>query len=200
MKKQNLYIIGASGHAKAIIDLLEDKSIIAGIYDDNPKIKEIMGIGVQCPASKINEVLGKVHIAIGDNRTRKKIFESLSPETKYHTIIHQSAIVSTFVKMGKGTAIMEGTIIKVDSVIGNHVIVNTASSIDHDCRISDFVHIGPGSNLCGNIKVGEGTLIGAGTVVIPGVSIGSWCVIGAGSVVLKDVPDGAKWMGNRIYI
>lgn len=200
MKKQELHIIGASGHAKAVIDLLEDKSMIAAVYDDNPKIGEILGIRVQSPGSKIINAIGKVHIAIGDNKIRRKIVESLTSETKYQTIVHQSALVSTLAKIGEGTVVMEGAIIKVDSEIGNHVIINTGASIDHDCRIDDFVHIGPGSTLCGNIKVGEGTLVGAGTVVVPGVSIGSWCVIGAGSVVHQDVPDGAKWIGNRLYI
>ncbi|WP_373495726.1 acetyltransferase [Aquiflexum sp.] len=200
MEKEELHIIGASGHAKAVIDLLEDRSIIAGVYDDNSEISEILGIEVHCPANKINGVLGKIHIAIGDNKTRKKIVESLSFETKYGTIVHKSAIVSNYIKIGEGTVVMEGAIIKVDSEIGNHVIVNTGASIDHDCKIDDFVHIGPGSTLCGNIKVGEGSLVGAGSVVIPGVSIGSWCIIGAGSIVHKDVPNSAKWIGDRIYI
>jgi sugar O-acyltransferase (sialic acid O-acetyltransferase NeuD family) len=200
MKKNKLNIIGASGHAKAVIDLLEDKSIIANLYDDNPEIREIMGIKVQCPSSKIKDAIGLVHIAIGDNSIRKKIVGQLTEQTEYALIVHQSAIISTSANIGEGTVVMEGVIIKVDTVIGNHAIVNTGASIDHDCKINDFVHIGPGSTLCGNVKVGEGTLIGAGTVVVPGVSIGSWVVIGAGSIVHKDVPDGAKWIGNRVYI
>lgn len=200
MKKNVLNIIGASGHAKAVIDLLENKSIIANLYDDNPEIREIMGIKVQCPSSKVKDAKGLVHIAIGDNSIRKKIVDQLTEQTEYALIVHQSAIISTSANIGEGTVVMEGVIIKVDTQIGNHVIVNTGASIDHDCKINDFVHIGPGSTLCGNVKVGEGTLVGAGTVVVPGVSIGSWVVIGAGSVVHKDIPDGAKWIGNRVYI
>jgi sugar O-acyltransferase (sialic acid O-acetyltransferase NeuD family) len=200
MKKNDLHIIGASGHAKAVIDLLEEKSLIANLYDDNPEFREIMGIKVLCPSSKIQEAKGLVQIAIGDNRIRKKIVGQLAEKTEYALIVHKSAIVSTSASIGEGTVVMEGVIIKVDTEIGNHVIVNTGASIDHDCKINDFVHIGPGSTLCGNVKVGEGTLIGAGTVVVPGVSIGSWVVIGAGSIVHKDVPDGAKWIGNRVYI
>jgi sugar O-acyltransferase (sialic acid O-acetyltransferase NeuD family) len=197
---RDLHIIGASGHAKAVIDLLEDKSIIVAVYDDNPEISEIIGIEVQCPSIKIKDVNGLVHIAIGDNKIRKRIAGQLFEETEYGLIVHKSAIVSTSATIGGGTVVMEGVIIKVDTQIGNHVIVNTGASIDHDCKINDFVHVGPGSTLCGNVKVGEGTLIGAGTVVVPGVSIGNWVVIGAGSVVHKDIPDGAKWIGNRVYI
>jgi len=201
MKKNDLHIIGESGHAKAVIDLLEDKSIITAVYDDNPKIREVLGILVQCPTPKLKDIKGGVvHIAIGDNGIRKKLVSKLPEETEYELIVHKSATVSTFASIGGGTVVMEGVIIKVNTEIGNHVIVNTGASVDHDCRIGDFVHIGPGSTLCGNVKVGEGTLVGAGTVVVPGVSIGSWVVIGAGSVVHKDVPDGAKWIGNSIYI
>lgn len=195
-----LYIIGASGHAKAVIDLLEDKSIIAGVYDDNPEINNILGIAINGPTRLLKEVNGMVHIAIGDNRTRKKLVGQLPNDVEYKLIVHKSALVSNFVKIGQGTVIMEGAIIKVGSKIGHHVIVNTSASIDHDCWIDDFVHVGPGSTLCGNVRIGEGTLVGARTVVIPGISIGNWCTIGAGSVVHKDVPHGAKWIGSKMCI
>ena len=193
-----LNIIGASGHAKAVIDLLDDKSIIAGVFDDSPQIKEIFGIAVQCPSSKIIGEKGRVFIAIGDNEIRKKLVGQLSSGTEYKLIVHKSAILSNSVKIGNGTVAIERAIIKVDTEIGNHVILNTGASIDHDCSIGSFVHVGPG--LCGNVKVGEGTLISAGSVVIPGISIGDWCTIGAGSVVHKDAPNGAKWIGDKMCI
>lgn len=40
-----MYLYGASGHAKVIIDILKSRHIvIEGLYDDNPEIKSLLGI------------------------------------------------------------------------------------------------------------------------------------------------------------
>ena len=41
-----------------------------------------------------------------------------------------------------------------------------------------------------------GAMIGAGAVIRPEIVIGSNAVVGAGAVVTKEVPDGAKVVGN----
>ena len=46
-----MYLYGASGHAKVIIDILEANQIrIDGLIDDNPEINELLGYPVfhQC--------------------------------------------------------------------------------------------------------------------------------------------------------
>lgn len=127
-------------------------------------------------------------IAIGDNKTRKRIADRLGPEQQYATIFDPSHICHQhgFINDGAGSVFLAGSVVQTWSAIGDHVIINTCASVDHDCWISDFVHIAPGAHLCGNVKVGEGTLVGAGTIVTPGVTIGPWLVIPAGSVVTKD--------------
>lgn len=90
---------------------------------------------------------------------------------------------------------MPGAVINAGVSIGNHVIVNTASSIDHDCHVSDFVHISPGARLGGNVTVGEGAWIGMGATLLPGKVVGAWSVIGAGGVVTRDIPPGTVVMG-----
>jgi acetyltransferase-like isoleucine patch superfamily enzyme len=85
-------------------------------------------------------------------------------------------------------------------VVGRHVILNTASTVDHDCRIGDFVHIAPGAILCGQASVGEGTLVGAGATILPGVTVGKWCVIGAGAVVHRPIPDFSLAVGVPVRV
>jgi sugar O-acyltransferase (sialic acid O-acetyltransferase NeuD family) len=194
-----MYIIGASGHAKSVLDLLEDLHVVKSIFDDNQNIKSILGIPVTSPIPQIFPDEYPAIIAIGDNIFRKKIVEKLSVNTNYCNISHRTALVSKNSTIGKGVVIMENSIIKVDSVIGDHVIINTAASVDHDCSLENFVHLAPSVTLCGNINIGEGTLVGVGSVILPGITIGKWCVIGAGSVVHKDMPDGSRWMGTSFY-
>src|SRR5690606_18477323 len=137
-------------------------------------------------------------IAVGDNWTRRGIAARLSGKALFSTIVHATAKVSKRVVKKEGTVVTEGAIIKVNTTIGRHAIVNIGASVDHDCIIGDFVHIAPQATLCGEITIGEGTLVGANALILPRITIGSWCTIGAGSTVTRDVPDGATWIGNTL--
>ena len=191
-----MYLYGASGHAKVIIDIVksEGKDII-GLVDDNESVFELLGYVVEHSLP----IEGSFIISIGDNKIRKIVSEKLS-DKKFETAIHSSAIVSEYSKIGEGSVVMQGAIVQSSVTIGNHSIINTGASVDHDCIIGDYVHISPQATLCGNITIGEGTWIGAGTIITPGVSIGKWCVIGAGSVVTKNIPDNRLAVGNRCKI
>lgn len=192
-----MYLYGASGHAKVIIDIAEANNIaIEGLFDDNLDLKILLGFQIQDPSKiKVND---KLLVSIGNNTIRKKVVESLSVD--FISLVHPSAIISQRCKIGAGTVVMQGAILQADVIIGNHVIINTASSIDHECFIDSYAHISPNSTLCGNVSIGEGTWIGAGTTILPGVNIGKWCTIGAGSVVTKDIPDFSLAVGNRCKI
>ncbi|MCH7410350.1 acetyltransferase [Belliella sp. DSM 111904] len=190
-------IIGASGHAKAIIDLFPNKEHIAGIFDDDLQLEYVMGMRVTTPIPSTLPNEYPIIIAIGSNQGRYKFANERFKNAQFTTVIHESALVSKSVSLGMGTIVMERVVVKVDSSIGDHVILNTLASIDHDCKIEDFTHIAPGCTLCGNVQVGQGTLVGAKSVILPNVKIGRWCVIGAGSVVHQDLEDGSRWIGNR---
>lgn len=179
-----MYLYGASGHAKVIMDILVANDIhIDALVDDNAELKELQGIPVIHSAEGCSPFI----ISIGSNKIRKVIAERLNCE--FISAIHPSAIISPFANIAEGTVVMQGAIVQTDVKIGKHCIINTAATVDHECLIEDYVHISPNASLCGNVQVGEGSWIGAGATVIPGVKIGKWCVIGAGSVIIKDVPD-----------
>lgn len=190
-----MYLYGASGHAKVIMDIIiAGGGRIDGLYDDNEKLTELMDY----PIFHHEEIKGPLIVSIGLNKIRKMVVDKLHVD--FGTAVHPSSILSPSVTIGEGTVVMPGAIINACSNIGKHCIINTGASIDHECEIGDFAHISPHSTLCGNVRVGEGTWIGAGTVVIPGVHIGKWCVIGAGTVVTKDIPDNVLAYGNNCKI
>lgn len=182
-----------------IIDLIESYEKIHGIFDDNPEKKEILGYPVLGAIPDHFIFNSSLFIAIGDNLTRSRLAQKLSSRVSFTNIIHDSAIFSKRAYLGSGCVVMEGAIIKVNCILGDQVIVNTGASIDHDCLIGDYVHIAPQATLCGGIQIGEGSLIGANATILPGVQIGKWCTVGAGSIVHQDVPDGHKWIGNKIF-
>ena len=191
-----VYLIGASGHAKVIIEILEAQEIkVGGLVDDNPLLHSLLDYTVKqelsaFPIDSEDEFI----ISIGNNSTRKKIVSN--NQYLYTNAIHPKSTISKRASIEKGTVIMAGVIINSEVKIGSHAIINTNASIDHDCILDDFVHISPNAALAGNVTVGEGTHIGIGACVIQGINIGKWCTIGAGAVIINHIPDGATVVGN----
>ena len=186
-----MYLYGASGHAKVIIDTLIASGVkIEELFDDDLSINELMNIPVKHDWNRESPVI----ISIGNNLSRKQIAEKL--QCSFGTAVHPSAVVSPSAIIGEGSVLMQSAIVQSCARIGRHCILNTGASIDHECVIEDYVHVSPQATLCGNVHVGEGAWIGAAAVVIPGVRIGKWSTIGAGSVVVSDIPDGAVAYGN----
>lgn len=186
-----MYLYGASGHAKVIIDILKSNGIqVEGLIDDNPEINELLGYKVYHNNDKN---LSPMIISIGANSIRKSIADKINGE--YGAAIDKTAIISHTATISEGSVIMQGSIIQADARIGKHCIVNTGASVDHDCIIEDYVHISPHATLCGNVTVEEGTWIGAGAIVKQGVKIGKWVIVGAGSVVINDIPDNVTVVG-----
>jgi sugar O-acyltransferase (sialic acid O-acetyltransferase NeuD family) len=187
-----MYLYGASGHAKVILDILKAQNIkVEGLIDDNVEINGLCGYTVYHGLTDVSPVI----VSIGINETRKKIVNKLNCE--FGKAVHPSAVISPSATIGEGTVVMQGAIIQVDVKVGRHCIINTGSSIDHECIIGDFCHISPHATLCGNVSVGEGSWIGAGTIITPGVRIGKWCVIGAGSLITRDIPDNMEIYDKR---
>lgn len=188
-----MIIIGASGHASVVIEILEALDVaIHVVYDGDVSKKRILEYAVSnSPAFDNN-----IHrvIAIGDNHIRKKLSQRFDgPFAK--AIIHPSAVVSKTAHLGEGTVVMPGAIINANVKIGKHVIVNSAAVIEHDCVIEDYTHISPNVALAGNVTVKSGTHVGIGASVVQGITIGKSSIIGAGAVVAMSIPENCTAVG-----
>jgi acetyltransferase EpsM len=191
-----IYLCGAGGHAKVVLEILEAQKLSTIEIIDEYKegtVNDLPISGKSIPG-KI-EATDQVIIAIGNNQVRKYISEKYQ-SVKYINVIHPSSNVSPRVILGEGSVIMAGVSINADTIIGKHSILNTNCSVDHDNKIGSFVHISPNVALAGNVQVGDGTHIGIGACVIQGIRIGKWATIGAGAVIVKDIPDYAVVVGN----
>lgn len=190
-----LYLFGASGHCKVVIDILQsNKEVVTAILDDNPKTDLLLHIPVIQSGEFVFENGQELIVSIGDNAIRKKIVQRVGGD--FHIAIHLKSIISAFSNIGEGTIVAAGAIINAAAIIGKHCIVNTAAIVEHDCLIADYVHLSPNVVLAGDVKVGEGSHVGIGATVIQGVKIGKWTTIGAGAVIINDVPDYAVVVGN----
>lgn len=197
-----LAILGASGHGKVVADaaLLSGWDSVAFFDDAWPAVSEVGLWPVVGDSNSLTEQVSKyggVAVAIGDNVIRLeklRLFESsgLQPVT----VIHPSAIISSFALIGAGTVVCAGAVINPFAEIGFGCIVNTGATVDHDCRIGDGVHISPGAHLGGGVQVGRATWIGLGACVKQCVRIGEDSIVGMGAVVIRDVSAGVTIVGN----
>ncbi|MCC8096809.1 MAG: acetyltransferase [Tannerellaceae bacterium] len=190
-----MYLYGAGGHAKVIMDILRENRIpVEAIFDDNEQLTYLLG----CPVYPARYARGPLLLSIGNNRTRKTLAGNLA--CAFGQAVSSTAIVSANAILQEGSVVMQGSVIQSCATVGKHVIINTGASVDHDCRIADYVHISPHATLCGNVEIGEGSWIGAGAILLPGVRVGEWSMVGAGSVVTRDIPAHVMAVGNRCEI
>jgi sugar O-acyltransferase (sialic acid O-acetyltransferase NeuD family) len=191
-----MHIIGASGHAKVILDILTLTNVqVITVWDDNLELKSFCGHSVAGSVSKfLNLSDDQAIIAVGNNRIRKELAQRV--QTTFGKAIHPKSAIAGTATLAQGCVVMANATVNADTRVGEHVIINTNASVDHDCIIGNFAHVAPQAALAGNVWVGEGTHIGIGACVLQGTEIGKWAIIGAGAVIIKDVPDFAVVVGN----
>jgi sugar O-acyltransferase (sialic acid O-acetyltransferase NeuD family) len=200
-----LVLVGASGHAKAVIDVIEKEGRyrISHLLDDDTNLHgrpffgyQVTGAAESILASAAAE-WPMVFVSIGDNAARVRIANWLRGRGfELVRAVHPHAQVGRGAAIGAGSVLMAGAVVNSDATIGENVIINTGATVDHDCVIGDGALVAPGAHLCGGVRVGAGSVIGAGAVLIPGVSVGANTVIGAGSTLLENVADNAKAAGS----
>ena len=145
--KEKIVIIGSSGHAKVIIDIIEQegKFKIIGLIDPYKGIGEsvlgykILGEDKDLPQLIIKYQLSGCIIAIGDNWARsivKNKIQEIDPSFGFITTIHPSASIAHGVTIGSGTVVMAGVVVNSNSSIGDFCII-IASFFEHGFYI-DF--------------------------------------------------------------
>lgn len=194
--KKKIALIGAGGHCKVVIDLIEELNQyeIIGIYDDNKEgfFEKIKIIG---KLDTIDKKIENFFICIGNDNIRKKIYEKFN-YLHYPILLHPSAIISKKTKLSNGTLVCAGAVVQTGVIINKQCIINTSCTIDHESYIDDFSNVSPNAVICGEVKIGKKTFIGANATIIQCIEIGNNCIIGAGSVIIRDVTDNCKIVGN----
>ncbi len=191
---KNIILIGAGGHCKSCIDVIElqKKYKIIGIIDNKKKVgTKIFNykiIGNDNDLTKIKKCKN-VHISIGQIKTPKKrvnIFNKLKKKNfKFPVIISPLAHVSKNASIKEGTIIFHNSIINANAHIGSNTIINNQALIEHDAIIGNNCHISTGSIVNGGTKVGDGTFVGSKAVLREQIQIGKNCIIGMGKIVKK---------------
>jgi sugar O-acyltransferase (sialic acid O-acetyltransferase NeuD family) len=194
-----IFVIGASGHAKVIIDIVEKQALwrIAGLIDTyKGPGTQVMGYAVLGSENGLADLMA-MHgvsgaiVAIGDNRIRRQVVERtrpLAPGLRFVNAIHPAARIARDVEMGEGVAIMAGVTVNPGTRIGDFCYLNTNASVDHDNVLDPFSCVQPNAATGGNVRLGALSVLAMGATVVQGISIGEDTVIGAGSTVFDDIP------------
>jgi sugar O-acyltransferase (sialic acid O-acetyltransferase NeuD family) len=205
MGNKRVLVWGAGGHGKVIVDALiaGGEWEVAGILDEDEKKwgTEVLGVKVLSIEKGVAEAAkgldcGRIAVAIGDNYTRFAKFQQVRRAGLMPlNVVHPSAHVSRFVKLGEGVTILAGATINPGTTIEDNVCVNTSASVDHDNYLERSCHIFPNATLTGGVRIKEFAYVGSGAVIAPNLTVEKYSYVGAGAVVLANVVEGTIVFG-----
>jgi sugar O-acyltransferase (sialic acid O-acetyltransferase NeuD family) len=201
----DILIFGAGGHGQVVADILLRCQAAGrpeapiGFIDDDPSLlgASFLGMEVMGGSDFLDRIPhDAVVIAIGENDTRKEIYQRLRRRGhRFAIACHPSAVLGSDAKVGDGSMICAGVIVNPGTEIGENVILNTGCILDHHNRVGPHVHIAPGVTMGGKVIIEEGALIGIGATVMPRCKVGAWSVVAAGAVVCEEIPERVLALG-----
>lgn len=185
---KDVIVIGASGHAKVVRDIIiASGDNFLGYLDDDPN-KDTLG-----KIEDYQNFEAEFVIAIGNSEVREEISKKLS--CAWYTAIHPTAVISPSATIQEGTVVMPLAVIQADSQIGKHCIINSQATIEHDNQIGDYSHISVGANLGGTVSIGEHVWVGIGATIKNNQTVCANTMIGAGAVVVDDIKESGTYVG-----
>lgn len=161
----SLLILGAGGFGQ----MVKETAIINGyervvFLDDVAKGEDV--IGRCCDYLIFRDEYPVAVAAFGNNRTRLFWTDKLI-EVGYEVpvIVHPTAVVSPSAVLGKGSFIMQNSVINTESRIERAVLINSGAIVDHDSVVEAGAHVGLGSIVKANCTIESGKKIEAGEVI-----------------------------------
>ncbi len=143
-------IIGASGHAMVIADIIErlgSFEIAAYLDDLNPERAGTLFLGVTVIGGldQLDKLIaaGVKHavVAIGNCGARRRIASRVRDAGfTLVSLVHPNACVARAVNLGTNSVVMAGAVVNPGCSIGNDVIINTGATVDHECAVGDGAH------------------------------------------------------------
>ncbi len=201
-KLKELYIYGCGGVGRELAErfITGNKVKLCGFIDDNPEIKECMGLASSTldailKTKKSEEI--QVVISFGEPFIREKVARRLQERGIEEVTADISAHCNpSLSRIGKGCVLHTGSYISVNTKIGKCCLVNKDVIVGHDSKIGDYVVLSPRVSMGGDVTIGDRTFIGSGATLRNDIHIGKNVIIGMGAVVVSDIEDNVVAFGN----
>ncbi len=198
MSKSPILLVGAGGHARSCIDVIEQhgRFEVAGLVGTTDQLgTSVLGypiLGADSDLPWLLQTYAYALVTVGQIKTpepRIQLFELVkSYWCASPVIVSPRGHISRHATVAAGTIVMHGAIVNAGAKVGKNCILNSQSLVEHDAIVGDHCHIATGVALNSSVCVGAGTFVGSHVSVRQGVHIGERCVIGMGMRVLKDCP------------
>lgn len=200
-------VLGASGHAKVVIDILQSmkKFEIIGCLGMPEEVgKEILGVKVIGTDEKLSEFPSSsgIQLAMGiggydsNEYRKKKYFECKEAGYSFVTGVHPSAVLCQGVELGEGTIVCAGVVLNTDVKVGENSIMVTSCVVDHETKIGAHSLIATGCKVGAQSTIASGALVACGASVISRVTVGENALVAAGATVVGDVASGKAVFGT----
>ncbi|MBQ4313167.1 MAG: acetyltransferase [Clostridia bacterium] len=202
---KDILIVGAGGFGREMLQFLKDinktekRWNIKGFLDDNLAALD----GYECD----HRVVGRISdwqpseneefvCAVAFPKIKEKVVSCLKGKgARFVSVIHPTAYIGDFNKIGEGLVMFPHSYISVNTKIGDFVTL-LYSHIGHDAEIGDYSTVCGQCGINGHVTIGKRVFVGSNVGTVPGVTIGDDTWIGAGSVVVSDIRPGVTVVGN----
>lgn len=201
-----LVIIGTGGNSLDVLDIVEALNRgapawqVLGHLDDSGTGPTVLGGLDAAPAIAARWPEALFVNAIGSERNHAARLDILArtglPATRFATLVHPGAAVSTRARLGPGVCIGFSCSVAGRVEIGAHAWLGPGCTIGHDSVLEDAALLAPRATVAGFVRVGACAFIGSGALIRQHVRIGAAALVGMGAVVLSDVAAGAVVVGN----
>ena len=176
-----ILLVGAGGHARACIDVIEQERrfVVGGLIGH--RRHEVGTNGPRLPGARHRRRdpasfvarYRNALVAVGQIKTpepRMRLFELLE---RHHVRLpgHRlpAGYVSRHATVGAGSIVMHGAVVNAGATVGRNCIINSQALVEHDAAIGDHCHISTSSAVNSGVRVGAGTFIGSGRSVRQGL-------------------------------
>jgi len=166
-------LIGAGGHAKALVEAIEATGGRVAVYVD---ARRSTWLDRPCIARDADLADLSLQIAIGFGAIDPaglisrlaKLDALLDRGFLAPPLCHPAAHVSAGATLAPGVVVLAGAVVQPGARIGKGVIVNSGAIVEHDAAVGNGSHVAPGAIVLGDASVGRAVMVGAGAVVIQG--------------------------------
>ena len=197
MKRQSIVLIGAGGHCRSCMDVIEQEGRwdIAGLVGQKAEIgTSVLGYPVIASDAESADLVKDYPyalITVGHIHTpnlRAQLFhDARSLGFTLPVVVSPQAYVSRHASIGDGTVVFHGAVVNAGARIGMNCTVNSRALVEHDVTVGDHCHISTGAILNGDVRVGSWSFVGSASVVKQGLTLGEYSFLGMGIALKRDL-------------